>query len=262
MAPIVRPAWGFTSIDFLDLAYSMGTTAHWPLSDTSWTNSLAGNINEVLGGSDGTKDYWVDTNTSTYEPPISVSGLGILEGTATQYSDTSARRVVDTNHSSSDHIKLGNVTQTGSDGTMTVWFMLNSPYTDISNAFVVQNMIRLGGGSQVIGIYDNDGAADTLGTNIGSLGTVQSLLGIPMFISHTAAGRLVICSNGSISHSHNSAGTWSGPNWREMMLRPIVGNWNSPPADNRVTYQHAMFFDGVNLTDDQVLTLHKAGLGL
>jgi hypothetical protein len=236
-----------------------GNNAHWPLDDTSWVASSSGSIREVLGGSNGTKDYWVDTNTSVNEPPSTAASLGpYLGNSGTRFIDANYRNVQKSS-GAGDRLELGYVNKSNSLATNLVWFT-TSTYVDQWDAFVRYQVMRLGNGAQVVSIDDNDSSADTYYTNGGSYGQVNTFAGTIFMVAYLSSGRLVTCNNGAIIQTTNGAGSWTSTGNKEFSLYALKNRWNSTQV--HITFQDCMYFDKVQLTDSQILALHRRGLGL
>lgn len=249
----------FTPIEFIYNTYGSGGSntlkAHWPLNETSWTSNAKGAITDVLGASNGVDDYaYWNTGVPT-TGPVSGAGLGALGGTCTEFWDNSVT------YDEQTFIQLGKVdARSWTSGTY-VWLAIQiaNPYWNWNNAFVAQNIIRGGAGTQLASIYDNNASADTLIYYGATIDTVDNLKGKFMTMTHTSDGtNSCMIVDGTIvkqgANSFSIVGDQRPACW-------MINGHNTPAGYyNKIRFQHVMLFDSI-LTPTQVLEMHNRARG-
>jgi hypothetical protein len=257
MAPIVRPAWGFTSIDMLDLAYSLGPTAHWPLSDATFTTT-PGNIEEVIGGSNGTFDYVSANGVLT-----SGNSIGSLSGTSAHFDAVYNNGVADWHVNGRREILLGHL-PTANPATFIVFFRIDGEYTDIDlgGSYPGWAWINLDG--LQLQLYHNSSSADTWRLGGVTKGNPNDLTNKVVML----VGRQTDATTANAYVYYNGARqeTQAFPTvqWDTNVPDFRLSSWPVTPtsagATGSIRYQHCMFFGGSALSDDELLALHLASL--
>lgn len=245
---------------FVQLAYSLGASSHWPLDDAAAAvTTTIGTVREVLGGTTGTKDNLTTAETATVyweEQRVSIAGDGSKASALMYPGDASVQST------------LGKVLLRGNlssyPTTLLCWFkVFTFTFGDAGSAtFLLLNVVTDAGGPSVE-------CYRTLNSNAGTIdGVAWTNDGAPHLITVTVAQeggnhRYITYLDGVQKSSRTTPGTPTAWTYAEIDMdfynfRGYGYNNGSVPFPV-TTYQHAMVFDGVALSAPQLLALYNAG---
>jgi hypothetical protein len=164
MAPLTRPQWGYTKVGYKSLLSSYGgLLAYWPLDDAAGglTDQLAGDINDIIGGSDDTFDFYDDSGT-TSSPLIGNTVPLISNGEGSQ---SLGFTTVNTTNDG-DYIHLGAVGGEFADYTFLGWIRVTG--SSSANGFG-KRFVDYGGSAPILNT--EDGSTNTVYLGTDSTGT-------------------------------------------------------------------------------------------
>jgi hypothetical protein len=174
MAPLTRPQWGFTKLTVVEyLAANYAVNAHWPLDSgaDTWVQGVDDEIEEVLGGSDGTEDWWTNVVVSEVGRPTNVPRIINGSSQATALSEPNQGR---------NRLHLGEAGVAGSADTFTAFGWINIsrsgpnvfPTTDIWRGST-RAKIKTNGSGRVIFAIDAGGTISGWNPLEGNVGTLM-----------------------------------------------------------------------------------------
>lgn len=228
--------------------------AHWPLADTSWSQS-ADEIEEVLGGSDGTEDHWLDVQASPSVTPSSASGIGTLPGNSTAFTITDLNGV--NTGSTADRLILGKITTGGAVVTNNTGTILGFSYVgNFSNGNGIQATTLWESGGEQMDVYANSTNPDKLriGSTQVEIGNAVdfddrvTILASVQTDASTATARFF--ADGGLVASATVPATLEVTGTREIVIYAHMR-----PGSGTCThrYQHWFYLPNVALTDAQII---------
>jgi hypothetical protein len=241
-----------------------GSPAHWPLSDTSFT-STPGSITEVVGGSDGTYDYWWDYGGGF--PPLAQQSPLITGGSA--HSMTFYEAAGNQQKVWRDQIRLGAVERPTAawpvprTATFLIWIAIQKETgndTYYGEEYFVESSL----------IYDGNSTPDRIelansgdpGLSVHECDFAPSLFVMvqePVPDNSNSTSELYWVHKGN--RYHLSAGAlW--PSAGTGYITCGMPMYSDNVTDVAVGYQDAYWLPSVALTSEQVKQIYTAGTGL